>query len=463
MKNLTLLFVLILIVAGCKDASDNKESVVDYSIISGTITNYSNGELSINSFDRSFKEVLPVSETGSFTDTLETDKLNYVLYDGQNPIFLHLEDGFDLQIAYDANDFKNTLNITGVGSEINNYLVKKRDIEQSNFSNYKEIYSLDDAAFKENILEVKSQLDSLLTNFKGLSEAFKGKEERNLQYAYLSYLNNYERMHGYFTSNPEFKTPDAFAEEIGSIAYDNEEDYLFSTYYKELINQYYFNESKKMAESDSIANDLAYLKTVSGVENETIKNGLLFDFANSSMGYTKDVDAFYQTYAANSTNEENNKIIEEKYNKLQALNPGKPSPKFVDYRNHDGGKTSLDDLKGKYVYVDVWATWCGPCIREIPALKEMEAKFHDKNLAFVSVSIDKESDFEKWKTMVDEKELEGVQLFADNDWNSQFVKDYQIEGIPRFILIDPHGNIVNSNAPRPSNPELVSLLESLQI
>jgi len=143
------------------------------------------------------------------------------------------------------------------------------------------------------------------------------------------------------------------------------------------------------------------------------------------------------------------------------LPKGAPSPMFSNYENHAGGTTSLEELKGKYVYIDVWATWCGPCKVEIPYLKKVEADYHDKNIEFVSVSIDRPKDHPKWISMVSEKELGGVQLFADNDWQSQFVKDYFIKGIPRFILIDPSGNIVSPNAPRPSDPELRSLLEEL--
>ena len=139
---------------------------------------------------------------------------------------------------------------------------------------------------------------------------------------------------------------------------------------------------------------------------------------------------------------------------------GTPSPTF-DYENHKGGKTSLESLKGKYVYIDVWATWCGPCRAEIPHLKKVEAAYHEKNIEFVSISIVKMKDHEKWTKFVTEKELGGIQLFADNDWNSQFVKDYQINGIPRFILVGPNGEIVSADAPRPSSPELVKTLDSL--
>ncbi|MDW8849740.1 TlpA disulfide reductase family protein [Flavobacterium sp. MMLR14_040] len=139
---------------------------------------------------------------------------------------------------------------------------------------------------------------------------------------------------------------------------------------------------------------------------------------------------------------------------------GKPSPDF-DYENHKGGKTKLSNLKGKYVYIDLWATWCGPCRGEIPYLQKIEEKYHGKNIEFVSVSIDKAKDNEKWKKFVIDNKLGGTQLFADKDWESEFVTSYGVTGIPRFILIDPKGNILNAEAPRPSSPELQTQLDAL--
>lgn len=137
-----------------------------------------------------------------------------------------------------------------------------------------------------------------------------------------------------------------------------------------------------------------------------------------------------------------------------------PSPTF-NYENHKGGMTKLEDLRGKYVYIDVWATWCGPCLAELPSLKKVEEKFHGKNIEFVSISIDTKKDYEKWKKFVVTKELGGVQLFADNDWNSEWVKAYGITGIPRFILLDRKGNVINASADRPSSPGLSTMLEGL--
>lgn len=157
----------------------------------------------------------------------------------------------------------------------------------------------------------------------------------------------------------------------------------------------------------------------------------------------------------------------------KSIPAGTPSPKFENYENFKGGTTSLSDLKGKFVYIDVWATWCGPCKREIPFLKEIEEKYHGKNIEFVSISTDngrgyKERSFEAskagWKKMISEKEMGGIQLFAGEVWDkSEFRNFYKIRSIPRFILIDPAGHVVNADAPRPSSPGLINLFNSLNI
>jgi thiol-disulfide isomerase/thioredoxin len=158
------------------------------------------------------------------------------------------------------------------------------------------------------------------------------------------------------------------------------------------------------------------------------------------------------------------------------LATGLASPVFEAYENYKGGTTSLSDLKGKYVYVDVWATWCGPCKVEIPSLKALEKQYHGKNIEFVSVSVDDGRGFkgetpelalaaskEGWRKMIAEKEMGGIQLFSDKGWQSDFVRGYKINGIPRFILIDPNGNIVTPDAPRPSDSSLTELFTSLNI
>ncbi|MBB4800625.1 thiol-disulfide isomerase/thioredoxin [Flavobacterium nitrogenifigens] len=174
-----------------------------------------------------------------------------------------------------------------------------------------------------------------------------------------------------------------------------------------------------------------------------------------------DLDAEFKT-ALKRSFESFHQYASEEYERAAKANKmiGKPSPGF-DYENFKGGKTKLADLKGKYVYIDLWATWCAPCRAEIPYLQKIEEKYHGKNIEFVSISIDKLKDNEKWKKFVTDKHLGGTQLFADKDWESEFVVNYGVTGIPRFILIDPKGNIVKSDAPRPSDPELDKELSAL--
>ncbi|MDX1278212.1 TlpA disulfide reductase family protein [Oceanihabitans sediminis] len=163
------------------------------------------------------------------------------------------------------------------------------------------------------------------------------------------------------------------------------------------------------------------------------------------------------------------RYIDQKIALKAELPAGTESPTFVDYENYAGGTTSLEDLKGKYTYIDIWATWCGPCKVEIPAIKELEEEYKDKNIQFLSISIDDdkahkgswEKANENWRAMVADENLVGIQLFAPKGWNSQFIRDYKINGIPRFILVDPDGKIVSPDAPRPSSKKIKEVLNEL--
>ncbi len=128
---------------------------------------------------------------------------------------------------------------------------------------------------------------------------------------------------------------------------------------------------------------------------------------------------------------------------------------FLDPENKD---FPLRQFLGKYIYIDVWATWCVPCKKEYPFLKELEETFHDeKNLAILSLSID--SDKVKWENYLKENNMYGIHLFSGA--KSDFVSFYDIGAIPRFILIDPLGQVINSDEIRPSDPNLESYLNQL--
>lgn len=153
----------------------------------------------------------------------------------------------------------------------------------------------------------------------------------------------------------------------------------------------------------------------------------------------------------------------------EAMPKGSPAPTFTDFENYDGTKTSLSDLKGKNVYIDVWATWCGPCKAEIPALKKLEHDYEGKNIAFVSLSVDDNQAHkgswdlanQKWREMIKDKTLGGIQLLAPKGWETPFIRDFKINSIPRFILLDTEGNIIDPSAFRPSDEKLRTLLDEI--
>ena len=125
------------------------------------------------------------------------------------------------------------------------------------------------------------------------------------------------------------------------------------------------------------------------------------------------------------------------------------------YPNIAGEMISLSSFRGRLVYVDVWATWCGPCIAELPSLERLQKDYENMDIVFLSVSVD--TDKEAWEKMLNEDQLDGVQLWADG-W-SQITKSYAIFGIPRFMLVDRSGELIAVDAPRPSSNEIRSMID----
>ena len=127
------------------------------------------------------------------------------------------------------------------------------------------------------------------------------------------------------------------------------------------------------------------------------------------------------------------------------------------FKDADNNDVSLDSFKGKFVYIDVWATWCKPCKVEYTFLKTLEEHYADNsNLQIISVSTDR--DFRKWTNYLDDNSIQGIQLYTGDD--SDFVTFYDIGALPRFIFLNPEGKIISPDEIRPSNPELFNTINS---
>lgn len=144
--------------------------------------------------------------------------------------------------------------------------------------------------------------------------------------------------------------------------------------------------------------------------------------------------------------QQNNKFIE-------SLSKGMPAPLF-DATSVDGKQMNLADLRGKYVVIDVWATWCGPCREQSPKFEKLAIKYKKENIQFVALSIDERVDH--WITQAKRKSKSVLQLHVNNE--GRFSKEYDASSIPRFILIDPQGNFIDSEMAYPSGKDFEKLL-----
>jgi peroxiredoxin len=123
---------------------------------------------------------------------------------------------------------------------------------------------------------------------------------------------------------------------------------------------------------------------------------------------------------------------------LESLNIGQEAPDFTA-TDLNGQEITLSELRGEYVLLEFWATWCGPCIPEIPYLKEMDEMYGESGLRIVGISIDR--DEKTLREFISEREMGWPQIYVEDSWSGGINRLYNVSGIPRMYLIDPEGYI----------------------
>ncbi|CDF78638.1 thioredoxin domain protein [Formosa agariphila KMM 3901] len=449
--------LIVLSIFSCK-----KEKDVNYIVFSGVIKNQVNDYLILTKSNKDI-DTINIDSVGTFIDTLFINNGYYLISHGKTFLRPYFEVGEDFSVNFDVENFTETLRYEGSGAEINNYVTKKRQNELDIIENRAEFYGLPESEYKSKVYAIKDNNIKLLKEYEAISINFKSKELKNIEYEFVNNLLSYEEFHAYFTKVDSFEVSSTFLPDLSNFDFNNGKDYLFSPAYKRILNLSLKDSTEAVLKTKDSPRDIVLLSRIAEIDNDTIRNSMLYNESVYGITYTNNLDDYYKIFMNGSTNQNDKLEITEAFQKLKKVDKGQVSPEFIDYINFNGGKNSLSDYQGKYVYIDIWATWCAPCKKEIPFLKEIEQQYKNKNIEFISISIDKQSDFDKWKKMVSQENLSGIQLYADNAWNSQFVQDYLIKGIPRFIIIDPVGKIYNANAPRPSDKDLHKQFESMNI
>lgn len=173
--------------------------------------------------------------------------------------------------------------------------------------------------------------------------------------------------------------------------------------------------------------------------------------ADISQETTNEVSAFTSTLKNKDFADELNVKIAQ----ATKLFPGQPA---IDFQMEDleGTITRLSDFKGKVIYIDLWATWCGPCLQESPFFEELATKYNPEEVLFLPVSID--SNKKEWLNYLSAHDKNLKQYYSSD---KTIEKEWNVKSIPRFVLISKDFKIVNAYASRPSDKETESLLNTL--
>lgn len=275
-------------------------------------------------------------------------------------------------------------------------------------------------------------------------------QDKLLAVSYLNYWNRYLTKRK--AAFPDAETPTiAVIQQIKSRVGFDEENLLGKQAYMEYLNYHLTSENK-----EDISAEEKLLKGIASLPAGSFRNKVLFYHLKQTLNNasdSKERTALLEKYATNFTSEHYYNKTLFVYNELQRLSKGEPAP-AIDAINLDLDRVSLEDLKGKHVIIDVWATWCGPCKMQWPHFERLAIKYKEQAIHFVSLNCDTEQI--KWELDAKGKSQTILQWHVPD--LQKLIRDYNIPGIPRFILISPDGKFINAQMPMPSNKNFEDIL-----
>lgn len=399
---------------------------------------------------------IPLDKNGNATYQWKNMKNSYArLFYGMDSRNLYAEDKDTLTFSFNGNDYKNTFEVKGTKAPVITYL------NRTNLTSLNdEDFALPFDQFIQK-LEQKQNMYLRLLKAANLSAfpLFEKMEQARIRYGIGAMLLMYPTSYAFLSNKSAYQPPLAYTDSLKALLKEDI-DLLYLPEYKDFMIETanVLNPANKYVKGlyDKCIGEMNFISEK--MHNETVRQRLLTDIctnyiAQKGISNIEDMKNIFNAYV---TDKEMQSEFKQAYTKWDVSAPGHLSPDFsgVDITGHS---YSLKNFKGKYVYIDLWATWCMPCRKELPYLMQLADKFKGRNITFLGLSIDK--DKTKWENRVKAGGLVGTQLLIGNE--NSFLKDYNIDGIPRFILLNPEGRIINNNMTRPSSPEIEEVLNKL--
>ncbi len=148
--------------------------------------------------------------------------------------------------------------------------------------------------------------------------------------------------------------------------------------------------------------------------------------------------------AASDASSEDKAAAEKMLKSIKATAELKSKPLDMKFTAVDGREVDLSKMRGKVVLIDFWATWCGPCVQELPNVLKAYKELHPKGFEIIGISLD--SDKEKLESFVKEKGMDWPQFFDGKGWKNEMATTYDIHSIPAMWLVDQKGMVIDTAA-----------------